>query len=71
MNMNKKSIITILLALVAVAGQAKKTIVWEKPAAFMGTYNSTFEITKVELKQTETTARSTPSRMEKRPTNRS
>ena len=52
--MNKKSIITILLALVAMAGQGQKQVVWEKPAAFMGAYNSTFEITKVELKQTET-----------------
>ena len=52
--MNKKTIITILLALVAVAGQGQKQVVWEKPAAFMGAYNSTFEITKVELKQTET-----------------
>ena len=52
--MNKKTIITILLALVAMAGQGQKQVVWEKPAAFMGAYNSTFEITKVELKQTET-----------------
>ena len=52
--MNKKTIITILLALVAMAGQGQKQVVWEKPAAFMGAYNSRFEITKVELKQTET-----------------
>jgi len=30
--MNKKTIITALLALVAMAGQAKKTIVWENPS---------------------------------------
>ena len=29
--MNKQTIITILLALVAMAGHAKKTIVWENP----------------------------------------
>ena len=52
--MNKQTIITILFALVAMAGQGQKQVVWEKPAAFMGAYNSTFEITKVELKQTET-----------------
>ena len=28
----KKTIITILLVLVAMAGQAKKTIVWENPS---------------------------------------
>ena len=52
--MNKKTIITILFALVAVAGQAQKKVVWENPSAFMGASNSMFEITKVELKQTET-----------------
>ena len=51
----KQIIITMLLALVAIAGQAqKKEVVWEKPSAFMGTYNSEFVINKVELKQTET-----------------
>jgi len=30
--MNKKTIITILLALVTMTGQAKKTIVWENPS---------------------------------------
>ena len=30
--MNKKTIITALLALIAMAGQAKKTIVWENPS---------------------------------------
>ena len=39
----------------AIAGQAqKKEVVWEKPSAFMGAYNSEFVINKVELKQTET-----------------
>jgi len=52
--MNKKTIITILFALVAVAGQAQNHVVWENPSAFMGASNSMFEITKVELKQTET-----------------
>ena len=46
----RKSLFTALLALVALAGQAKKDVVWEKPSAFMGVYNSEFEITKVELK---------------------
>ena len=51
----KQIIIAALLALVAIAGQAqKKEVVWEKPSAFMGTYNSEFVINKVELKQTET-----------------
>ena len=52
--MKKQIIITIFLVLIAVAGQAQNLVVWEKPAAFMGAYNSKFEITKVELKQTET-----------------
>jgi thiol-disulfide isomerase/thioredoxin len=50
--MNKKTIITALLALVALAGQAQ--IVWEKPEAFMGRLNGEFTITQVELKPTET-----------------
>ena len=50
----RKTLFTALLALVALAGQAKKDVVWEKPSAFMGVYNSEFEITKVELKPTET-----------------
>ena len=33
---------------------AQKEVVWEKPSAFMGAYNSEFEITKVELTKTET-----------------
>ena len=52
--MNPKTILTILFALVAVAGQAQNPVVWENPSAFMGASNSMFEITKVELKQTET-----------------
>lgn len=52
--MNKKTFITLLCVLIAMAIQAQKPIVWEKPSAFMGQYNSEFKITKVELKQTET-----------------
>ena len=48
-----KTIITTLLALAALTGQAKD-IVWEQPSAFMGDYNSEFTINKVELKPTET-----------------
>ena len=51
--MRFKTIITLLLVLVAMAGQAKD-IIWETPSAFMGSYNSEFKINKVELKQTET-----------------
>jgi hypothetical protein len=62
--MNKQIIISILLALVAVAGHAQKAVVWNHPTALMGVSNSRFEITKVELKQTETvlhiTAKYTP-----------
>ena len=49
----KQYIITTLLVLVAIAGQAKD-IIWENPSAFMGSYNSEFKINKVELKPTET-----------------
>ena len=52
--MNKKTFITLLYVLIAMAIQAQKPIVWEKPTAYMGQYNSEFNITKVELKQTET-----------------
>ena len=59
--MNKKTIITILLALVAIAGQAKeKTIVWEQPTTEYGnSYGDGFfylalDVTKVELKDNET-----------------
>lgn len=51
--MRFKTIITLLLVLVALTGQAKD-IIWENPSAFMGSYNSEFKINKVELKQTET-----------------
>lgn len=51
--MRFKAIITLLLALVTLTGQAKD-IIWENPSAFMGSYNSEFKINKVELKQTET-----------------
>lgn len=51
--MRFKTIITLLLALVALTGQAKD-IVWENPSAFMGNYNGMFFITQVELKPTET-----------------
>ena len=61
MNMNKKIIITILLAIVAIAGQAKeKAIVWEQPTTEYGTsygdrfFNLALDVTKVELKETET-----------------
>ena len=50
----KKTIITTLLVLVAMTMTAQKEVVWEKPSAFMGAYNSEFEITKVELTKTET-----------------
>ena len=54
MNMNKKTIITIMLVLVTVAGQAQEHVVWENPSAFMGESSAEFKVTKVELKQTET-----------------
>ena len=50
----KKIVITLMLGLVAVMGQAQQQVVWENPSAFMGRYNSEFKITNVELKQTET-----------------
>ncbi len=51
----KKQIITIVLfTLVAMIGQAKQPVVWEKPTAFIGKSGVEFEITKVELKETET-----------------
>ena len=52
--MNKKTIITMMLALVTVAGQAQKEVVWENPSAFIPASSADFKITKVELKQTET-----------------
>ena len=51
--MRFKAIITLLLALVALTGQAKD-IIWENPSAFMGNYNGMFFINQVELKPTET-----------------
>ena len=50
----KKLLSTLLLALVAMAGQAQKKVVWEHPSAFMGNYYSQFKITKVELMPAET-----------------
>lgn len=50
----KQTIITILLALVAVAMQAQKPVVWETPSAFMGSSKGRLQINKVELKPTET-----------------
>ena len=50
----KSTIITALLALVALTAAAKKQVAWENPSAFMGRYNSEFVITKAELKPTET-----------------
>ena len=38
--MNKKTIITALLSVVAIVGQAQKKVVWENPSAFMGASNS-------------------------------
>ena len=47
--MKKQAIITLLLALVAMAGQAKKkTIVWDKPAKALNCAEL-LEIEKVEL----------------------
>ncbi len=50
----KKTILTTLFCIIALIGHAQKQVVWDKPAAFMGISNTEFEITKVELKQTET-----------------
>ena len=50
----KKLLSAMLFALVALTATAQKQIVWENPSAFMGSYNSEFKITKVELKPTET-----------------
>lgn len=50
----KSIVITNLLALIAIVGQAQTQVVWEQPSAFMGEYYSEFDITKVELKSTET-----------------
>ena len=69
--MNKKTIITLLLAIVALTGWAKEKVqVWENPTIEYGTCNGdgynylAFDVTKVELKDVETvvyiTARSRP-----------
>ena len=52
--MNKKTIITALLALVAMTATAQKEIVWQNPIAFIGESSAEFKVTKVELKETET-----------------
>ncbi len=52
--MNKKTIITILLALVSMAGQARKTVVvWEETSMVFTTYRY-FQIKKVELSKQQT-----------------
>ena len=56
---NKSTILTILLALIAIAGQAKD-VVWEQPTTEFGTsygdgyFNLALDVTKVELKAEET-----------------
>ena len=49
----KSTIITILLALVAMTGQAKKTIVWENPSVAYSAFPY-FEIQKVEMTKEKT-----------------
>ena len=51
--MYKKTIITILLALVAMVGQAKKTIVWENPSVAYSAIPY-FQIQKVEMTKEKT-----------------
>ena len=51
--MNKKTIITALLAIVALAGQAKKTIVWENPSVAYSAIPY-FQIQKVEMTKEKT-----------------
>ena len=51
--MNKQTIITALLALVALAGQAKKTIVWENPSVAYSVIPY-FQIQKVEMTKEKT-----------------
>ena len=51
--MNKKTIITILFALVAMTGQAKKTIVWENPSVAYSAIPY-FQIQKVEMTKEKT-----------------
>ena len=50
----KKLLSTLLLALTTIAGWAQKEVVWENPSAFTGSGNIEFDITKMELKETET-----------------
>ena len=57
--MNKSTILTILLALIAIAGQAKD-VVWEQPTTEFGTsygdgyFYLALDVTRVELKTDET-----------------
>ena len=51
--MKKRQIITVLLALVAMAGQAKKTIVWENPSVAYTKFPY-FVIQKVEMTKEQT-----------------
>lgn len=67
--MNKKTIITLLFAFATLTGWAKeKTMVWEQPTTEYGTsygdgfFNTALDITKVELKETETLVYMTISR---------
>ena len=50
----KKLFLIAMLVVCAIAAQAQKSVVWEKPSAFMGDCIGEFDITKVELKSTET-----------------
>ena len=50
----KKLLSTLLLALTTIAAWAQKEVVWENPSAFTGSGNIEFDITKMELKETET-----------------
>ncbi|MBR6035333.1 MAG: redoxin family protein [Bacteroidaceae bacterium] len=50
----KRTILTFVLAVVTMMAMGQKSVVWENPSAFMGRSNAEFEITKVEMKQTET-----------------
>jgi len=74
--MNKKTIITLLLAIVTLTGWAKEKVqVWESPTIEYGTcngdgyFNLALDVTKVELKDTETvmyiTARQIPGTVRK------
>ncbi len=50
----KRTTLTFVLAVVTMMAMGQKSVVWENPSAFMGRSNAEFEITKVEMKQTET-----------------